>query len=75
MNVTKAATLGYATSSIEGRIAVEYFDPSPDVQQKKYAFKCHRQVIDEQDYVYPVNALDFHPVYASFSPFFGVSKD
>lgn len=33
---------GYALSSIEGRVAVEYLDPSPEVQKKKYAFKCHR---------------------------------
>ncbi|KAI4586909.1 hypothetical protein MJG53_004696 [Ovis ammon polii x Ovis aries] len=31
---------GYVLSSIEGRVAVEYLDPSPEVQKKKYAFKC-----------------------------------
>ena len=30
---------GYVLSSIEGRVAVEYLDPSPEVQKKKYAFK------------------------------------
>ncbi len=30
-------------ASTEGRIAVEYFDASPEVQANKYAFKCHRQ--------------------------------
>jgi len=54
--------LGYATASVEGRIAVEYFDPSPEVQDKKYAFKCHRQTIDDVDHVWPVNSLAFHPV-------------
>ena len=54
---------GYATASVEGRIAVEYFDPSPEAQEKKYAFKCHRQTIDDVDHVWPVNALAFHPVY------------
>lgn len=53
---------GYATASVEGRIAVEYFDPSPEVQEKKYAFKCHRQTIDDVDHVWPVNSLAFHPV-------------
>lgn len=53
---------GYATGSVEGRIAVEYFDPSPQAQEKKYAFKCHRQTIDDVDHVWPVNALAFHPV-------------
>ena len=54
--------IGYATGSVEGRIAVEYFDPDPKVQEKKYAFKCHRQTIDDVDHVWPVNALAFHPV-------------
>lgn len=53
---------GYATASVEGRIAVEYFDPAPKVQEQKYAFKCHRQTIDDVDHVWPVNALAFHPV-------------
>lgn len=59
---------GYATSSIEGRIAVEFFDPAPAAQQLKYAFKCHRQPApDHCDTVYPVNALAFHPVHGTFA--------
>ncbi|KAF8872365.1 WD40-repeat-containing domain protein [Infundibulicybe gibba] len=57
---------GYATASVEGRIAVEYFDPSEAMQEKKYAFKCHRQTIDDVDHVWPVNALAFHPTYNTF---------
>ncbi|KTW30866.1 hypothetical protein T552_00576 [Pneumocystis carinii B80] len=57
---------GYVTSSIEGRISVEFFDPSPESQIRKYAFKCHRQVHDGIDNVYPVNALAFHPIYGTF---------
>ena len=53
---------GYAISSIEGRVGVELFDPSPEAQAKKYAFKCHRQTENDVDVVYPVNALAFHPV-------------
>ncbi|TGZ76641.1 WD40 repeat-like protein [Ascodesmis nigricans] len=69
---------GYACSSIEGRIAVEFYDPSPETQARKYAFKCHRQVEkqpssessppvaeEEVDVVYPVNALTFHPIIPS----------
>lgn len=56
---------GYATASVEGRIAVEFIDPSPEVQAKKYAFKCHRNTVDDVDLVYPVNSLVFHPVYVS----------
>jgi cell cycle arrest protein BUB3 len=62
---------GYATSSIEGRVAVEWFDPSPESQARKYAFKCHRQpdpTSDEgADIVYPVNALAFHPTFGTFA--------
>ncbi|KAH9957637.1 WD40 repeat-like protein [Lactifluus volemus] len=58
---------GYATASVEGRIAVEYFDSSSAAQEKKYAFKCHRQTIDDVDHVWPVNALAFHPTYNTFA--------
>jgi len=58
---------GYASSSIEGRVAVEWFDPSEESQARKYAFKCHRQNVDGQDVVYPVNALAFHPVHGTFA--------
>ena len=52
---------GFALSSIEGRVAIEYFDMSSEVQAKKYAFKSHRQTIQDTEVVYPVNALAFHP--------------
>ncbi|KAF2263338.1 mitotic checkpoint protein BUB3 [Lojkania enalia] len=58
---------GYASSSIEGRVAVEWFDPSDESQARKYAFKCHRQAVDGQDIVYPVHALAFHPVHGTFA--------
>jgi len=58
---------GFAMSSVEGRIAVEYYDPAPEVQSKKYAFKCHRQAVNNEDLVWPVNALAFHPVYNTFA--------
>ncbi|OTA94298.1 hypothetical protein M434DRAFT_394847 [Hypoxylon sp. CO27-5] len=61
---------GYATSSIEGRVAVEWFDASAESQARKYAFKCHRTPQasadgSSTDVVYPVNALAFHPVHGS----------
>ena len=59
--------IGYATASVEGRIAVEYFDPSPASQEKKYAFKCHRQTINDVDHVWPVNSLAFHPSFNTFA--------
>lgn len=59
---------GYVMSSIEGRVAVEYFDMNPEVQRKKYAFKCHRNK-DESgvELVYPVNAISFHSGYNTFA--------
>jgi cell cycle arrest protein BUB3 len=59
--------IGYATTSVEGQIAVEYFDPSPASQDKKYAFKCHRQTINDVDHVWPVNSLAFQPMFNTFA--------
>ncbi|KAJ9096510.1 hypothetical protein QFC19_007164 [Naganishia cerealis] len=52
---------GYALATIDGRVAVEYFDVSAGVQARKYAFKCHRTggKNESEDTVYPVNALEF----------------
>lgn len=52
---------GYALATIDGRVAVEYFDPSAEIQARKYAFKCHRTggKNESEDTVYPVNALEF----------------
>ncbi|KAL7753344.1 mitotic spindle checkpoint protein Bub3 [Sorochytrium milnesiophthora] len=58
---------GYVLTSVEGRVAVEFFDPSEESQAHKYAFKCHRQTVDGVDYVYPVNAIEFHPIYGTFA--------
>ncbi|KMZ74498.1 putative Mitotic checkpoint protein bub3 [Zostera marina] len=58
---------GYALSSVEGRVAMEFFDTSDSGQAKKYAFKCHRKTEDGKDFVYPVNAIAFHPIYGTFS--------
>ncbi|SJX64313.1 related to mitotic checkpoint protein BUB3 [Sporisorium reilianum f. sp. reilianum] len=74
-----AAGDGYAMSSIEGRIAVEFFDPSTRTQAMKYAFKCHRATVagdavdddDEMDrpydVVFPVHAVAFHPRHGTFA--------
>lgn len=58
---------GYVLSSIEGRVAVEYLDPSQEIQKKKYAFKCHRLKEDGIEHVYPVNAISFHSVHNTFA--------
>jgi len=59
--------IGFVVSSIEGRVSVEYFDSSPEVQKKKYAFKCHRQKVDGIEEIYPVNAIAFHQRYQTFA--------
>lgn len=64
---TTVSGQGYATSSVEGRIALEFFDASDEVQAQKYAFKCHRQVVDGIDTVYPVNGMAFHPIHGTFA--------
>jgi cell cycle arrest protein BUB3 len=65
---------GFATSSIEGRVAVEWFEA--DRAADTYAFKCHRQVAMrpgpdgqdvETDIIYPVNALVFNKVHGTFA--------
>ena len=48
---------GFVLSSIEGRVAVEYLDTNPEVQKKKYAFKCHRIKEDGLEKIFPVNAI------------------
>ena len=60
--------LGYVLSSIEGRVAVEYLDTQQEIQQKKYAFKCHR--VKEEggiEKVFPVNAVSFHNIHNTFA--------
>lgn len=61
---------GYVCTSIEGRVAVDFVDPSDEVQSQKYAFKCHRVPVANEEgmeKVYPVNAAAFHPTYGTFA--------
>ena len=65
---------GFACSSIEGRVAVEWFDAGAESQARKYAFKCHRQPGEGEgegagavDVVFPVHALEFHPLHGTFA--------
>jgi len=58
---------GYVLSSIEGRVAVEYLDPSPEAQKRKYAFKCHRVKENGIENIFPVNAVTFHRDYNTFA--------
>lgn len=58
---------GFALASVEGRVAMDYFDQSEAAQARKYAFKCHRRSEAGKDTVYPVNAVAFHPVHGTFA--------
>ena len=58
---------GYVLSTVEGRVAVEYFGEDAATQAKKYAFKCHRGKIDGREVIYPVTALAFHPTFGTFA--------
>ena len=51
---------GYAVASVDGRVAIEYYDPSETQQALKYAFKCHRAAGDPVDDVFPVVGLQYH---------------
>ncbi|KAG8464625.1 hypothetical protein KFE25_009993 [Diacronema lutheri] len=58
----------YAVGSVDGRVAMEYIDASDEVQERKYAFKCHRSTgADGVDVAHPVNVLAFHPVHGTFA--------
>lgn len=46
---------GFTICSIDGRVAVEYFDSS----DKTFAFRCHRLNLTDVQFVFPVNALEF----------------
>lgn len=58
---------GYALGSVEGRVAMEYFDLSPAAQAAKYAFKCHRRAEGGKDVVFPVHGIAFHPLLGTFA--------
>ena len=56
---------GFALSSVEGRVALDYFDEGDAA--RRFAFKCHRRTEEGTELVFPVNALAFHPVYGTFA--------
>jgi len=59
---------GYLLTSVEGRVAVEYFNPSEQWQEQKFAFKCHRFLDKEtqSQTVFPVNCAAYHPIFGTF---------
>lgn len=57
---------GFAIGSIDGRVIIDWFDPS-HAQAKKYLFKCHPKPAAGPKIFHPVNALAFHPLYGSLA--------
>ncbi|SCU87211.1 LAMI_0D05182g1_1 [Lachancea mirantina] len=67
---------GFAIGSIEGRCAIQYVD---EQEQRKsgFSFKCHRVQqqatgsaggrASSESLVYPVNCIQFHPLYGTFA--------
>ncbi|KAM0907824.1 hypothetical protein ACQ4PT_015859 [Festuca glaucescens] len=58
---------GFALGSVEGRVAMDFFDQTAAGLSKRYAFKCHRLNEGGRIVVYPVNAITFHPSYGTFA--------
>lgn len=57
----------YASGSVEGRVALEYFGEQEN-NQLKYAFKCHREKnAAGEEVIHPVNGISFHPVHGTFA--------
>ena len=49
----------YALSCAGGRVSIEQF--SQQEHTSLFTFRCHRKMIENRAYMYPVNALSVHP--------------
>lgn len=57
-----------AVGSDEGRVALEPLCRSrPPGDSVRYAFKCHRAKAEGKEVAHQVNAIAFHPAYATFA--------
>ncbi|EMG46481.1 hypothetical protein G210_3271 [Candida maltosa Xu316] len=58
---------GFALSTIDGRVSIEFFNSDPQFQQDhRFTFKCHRHPDpsnSDVDLVYPVNSIAFNKKY------------
>jgi cell cycle arrest protein BUB3 len=60
--------LGYAIGSVDGRVALEFFDLSESLQTNSYAFRCLPKSKNATcSLSAAVNAIEYHPIYGSFS--------
>merc|ERR1711939_634107 len=55
---------GYAVSSVEGRVAIQWIQEDKTSDKDNFSFKCHRSPPDPRNQnkvkVYPVNVLEFN---------------
>ncbi len=61
---------GWATASVEGRVAVDFVADGTAGAEARYAFKAHRRKLTGEgagEDVYPVNALAVHPVHGTLA--------
>lgn len=63
-NDKKKTPVGYALGSIEGRVAIQYLNPT--TPKDNFTFKCHRVNVSNnfQD-IYAVNDIAFHPIHGT----------
>ncbi|CDS40383.1 mRNA export protein rae1 [Echinococcus multilocularis] len=63
----KQSPTGFALGSIEGRVAIQYFQPS--APRDNFTFKCHRSPTPVNGYyeIFPVNDVAFHPLYGTLA--------
>lgn len=65
-NDKKKTPVGYALGSIEGRVAIQYLNPT--TPKDNFTFKCHRVNVSNnfQD-IYAVNDIAFHPIHGTLA--------
>lgn len=63
----KRAPTGFALGSVEGRVAIQYVNPS--TPKDNFTFKCHRTNGAAGNYqdIYAVNDIAFHPVHGTLA--------
>lgn len=59
----------FLITSVEGRVAIEFYDYNEVSEKRKFVFKCHRHT-DENTLVqtiFPVNCATYHPNFGTFA--------
>eukprot|EP00475_Leptophrys_vorax_P020992 TRINITY_DN2873_c0_g1_i1.p1 TRINITY_DN2873_c0_g1~~TRINITY_DN2873_c0_g1_i1.p1 ORF type:complete len:356 (-),score=95.04 TRINITY_DN2873_c0_g1_i1:57-1124(-) len=55
---------GFGLGSAEARCSIQHFQPMQ--QAKDFSFKCHRDK-DQKGMAYPLNSVNFHPLFGTFA--------